>query len=135
MTLVPVDDRSLTAFSKIPEGQDVLIEIKSRPRSLRHLRLYWAIIRFLQENVFEGKDEEIIHLAVKKATGLVYMFKDIDTGEIMFGEKSINFESMDQDRFQRFFDAAVKTITERWLPPGTTEESVRQELYAMVDGH
>ncbi len=132
--LHPVDDRSLHFISRIPEGKDVLVEINSRPRNLRHLRLYWAIVRFLQENVFEHKDKEIIHLAIKKATGLVYMFRDVDTGDILFGEKSISFENMDQDRFDQFFDSAVKTIAERWMAPGTTEESVRQELYAMVDG-
>ena len=64
--LHPVDDRSLKFISRIPEGKDVLVEINSRPRNLRHLRLYWAIVRFLQEHVFEHKDKEIIHLAIKQ---------------------------------------------------------------------
>src|SRR6266702_6241273 len=130
--LHPVDDRSLKFFSRIPEGKNVLVEINSRPRNLRHLRLYWAIVRFLQQHVFEHKDEEIIHLSIKLATGLVYMFRNVDTGDILFGPKSISFNNMDQEQFDQFFDAAVETIAKRWLPPGTTKESVRQELFSMV---
>src|SRR5215813_3454887 len=93
--LCPTDDRSKAALDKIKDGKEVVVEINSRPRNLRHLRLYWAIVHFLSENVFEHRDEEVVHLALKKATGLVYMFVDKNTGEIMFGEKSIAFDAMD----------------------------------------
>src|SRR6266568_2147595 len=93
-SLHPIDDRGMELMAKIAEGGEVKVEI-STPRNLRQLRLYWAIIHFCQEHceLFEGQDEEIIHISLKLATGLVRTFVDRETGHIGWVPKSISMES------------------------------------------
>lgn len=140
-TLTPVDDEGRDALAKIRDGRDVMVEVR-RARNPRHHRLYWALINFVKlhainadgESLFENADLEIIHTAVKIATGFVRTFVDTTTGKTAFVPLSIAFESLDQTQFEEFFNTATKIIASRWLPPGTTPEDVRRELIELVDG-
>jgi hypothetical protein len=48
--------------------------------------------------------------------------------------RSINWASMDQERFAEFFDRAIDVIVTRWMPAGTSAEAVRAEIIKMADG-
>jgi hypothetical protein len=117
------------------DGRDCMVHL-SAPRNVRHHKLYWALIRFIREHTdqFAGHDDEIIHTSLKLATGYVKTFIDTETGKAVMVPRSIAFESMDQARFAKFFDAAVAAICWRWLPPGTVPDDVRREVEAMCDG-
>lgn len=134
-SLIPVDELGCEVLAKIKEGRDVGCDVIQR-RNPRHHRLYWAMLKLLSEHtdIFAGQDTEIISIALKLATGLVKAFVDQETGKMVMVPLSISFAAMDQAKFNQFFDAACKTIAERWLPPGTTSEDVRRELIRMVDG-
>lgn len=94
------------------------------------------MLKLLSEHTetFAGKDKEIISIALKLATGLVRTFIDEETGKAIMVPLSISFASMDQTRFNQFFDAACFTMANRWFPPGTTSDSIRDELLRMCDG-
>lgn len=134
-SLVPVDEHGRDVLSKIKDGRDVGCDVIQR-RNPRHHRLYWAMLKLLSEHTdtFAGKDPEIISIALKIATGLVKAFVDQETGKTVMVPLSISFAAMDQTKFNQFFDAACKTISERWFPPGTTSEDIRRELIRMTDG-
>lgn len=140
--LLPVDEEGIEALAKVRDGRDVMVEFK-QARNPRFHRLYWALIAFIKlhaidhatgDSLFETADVEMIHIALKLATGLVKTFVDNETGRAISVPLSINFESMDGARFAEFFDAAVLTITRRWLPPGTLADDVRRTLIELVDG-
>lgn len=140
-TLVPVDDEGRELLHKLKDDRDVMVEVR-RARNPRHHRLYWALVNFVKlhavnsdgEALFENADLEIIHTAIKIATGFVRTFIDTTTGKTAFVPQSIAFESLDQTQFEEFFNAATTVIASRWLPAGTTPEDVRRELILLVDG-
>ena len=134
-SLVPVDDEGLAAVRKLPEGRDVVIDVK-RARNPRHHRLYWALINFISMHSprFEGVSLDKIHVALKLATGFVDTFIDVETGHACYVPKSIAYESLDQTAFSAFFDDACTVIAQRWMPAGVTPKDVRDELIRMVDG-
>lgn len=139
--LFPVDDEGGELLHKLPRDRDVGIEVK-RHRNPRHHRLYFAILNFVKmhavnadgEPLFENADVDIISVALKIATGHVRTFIDTTTGKTAFVPKSIAWAAMDQTEFEAFFKNACDVIAQRWMPPGTTSESVRDELILMVDG-
>lgn len=133
--LFPVDDEAGDVLSKTKLGTDVTADVKRR-RNPRHHRLFFAIIKFLSEHSqqFEQVPIEKIKTAVKLAVGHVDTFIDSQTGEVAYVVRSISYAAMDQTEFNAFFDEACKVIANRWMPAGTTPESVRKELLLMVDG-
>ena len=134
-SLVAVDDQGRELLAKLKDNRDVGCTIVAH-RNPRHHRLYWAIIKFLSEHadMFANTDTEVISVALKLATGLVRVFVDQDTGKTVMVPKSISWGAMDQTRFNEFFDKACAVIANRWMPRGTTPQSVHDELIRLVDG-
>lgn len=130
--LVAVDQDGLDILSAIRDGRDVMATVKT-PRNPKHHRLLFAALKFVVAHADTFQDTENALLALKIACGLVDTYIDADTGKTFFIPRSIAFESMDQLEFNNFFDRAVYVITSRWMPPGTTAESVRKEIEAMVE--
>lgn len=133
--LFPVDDEGTGVLFKIKLGKEVGCEVIQR-RNPKHHRLFFAILKFIKEHCerFEPTPIEKIKDAVKLATGLADTFIDAETGKTYYVLRSMSWASMDQIEFNRFFDDATQVIATRWMPPGTTAESVRDELLAMVEG-
>lgn len=134
-SLVPVDEDGIALFDKLKDGRDITVEIKVS-RNPRHHRLFFAIIKFVQQHCEIMSDRSIDEIkdAVKLATGYVKRFVDTDTAQTFYVVKSISWESCDQIEFGAFFDAACKVIADRWMPEGTAPSDVRRELLLMVDG-
>jgi hypothetical protein len=112
---------------------EIMVDVR-KARNPAHHRLYWAIIRFVQMHspVMSGFPQERIHIALKIACDLVDRTIDLETGKVVLVPRSIAFESMDQTRFNKFFDDAVEIVTTRWMPPHTTAAAVRAEILDMV---
>lgn len=133
--LFPVDEEGCQVFASLKLNRDLGCDVKQR-RNPRHHRLFFAILQFVKEHCerFESASLDQIKDAVKLACGLVDRFIDAETGEVFHILKSISFAAMDQTKFNAFFNDACDVIAKRWMPEGTTAESVRDELYKMVDG-
>lgn len=134
--LIASTEESAKALEAIKDGKEVLISFRT-PRNIRHHKLFFAILKFLQYHsaLFENVPIDKIKDAVKLATGLADTFIEAETGRAYYVLRSISFAAMSQHDFRVFFDEAVKVIANRWMPAGTTPEAVRKELEAMVDGN
>jgi len=140
--LVPSSEEALEAFRALKQGRDVMVAIKVA-RNPRHHKLLFALLNFVRlhavnrdthESLFDTATIDMILTALKIATGHVEIYTDTATGGTVAVPKSIAFESLDQVAFSRFFNAAIETITTRWLPPGTVAEDVRLHIEDMVYG-
>lgn len=133
--LFPVDDEGYETLARIKHNRDLGVAIVQR-RNPRHHRLFFAILKFVQMHspVMTGVPIERLKTAVKLATGLADEGVDMETGEVYRVPRSISWAAMDQTEFAPWFDDACRVIAERWMPSGTTPDSVRDELYRMVDG-
>lgn len=129
--LVPVDQEGLDALAMIRDERDVHVEIK-QPRNPKHHRLLFALLKFIttHSDLFASTDAAL--LGLKIACGMVDPYIDATTGKTFFVPRSISFSSMDQTAFAAFFDRAVYVVTDRWMPSGTTPETVRAEIEAMI---
>lgn len=134
--LVPVDDQARELLLAIRKNRDVSVDLTT-PRNPRHHRLYFQLVNFIGEHcdLFFGAPREDIHLSLKVAAGLVDTKIDLGSRRIITVPRSIAWASMDQTAFRTFFDDATRVVANRWMPAGTTPESVRAELLSMVDGN
>lgn len=133
-SLVPVDQEGLDVLAALRNERDVEVVLK-QPRNPRHHRLLFALLNFITTHSDLFASTEAALTGLKIACGLVDPYIDPASGKTFFVPRSISFSSMDQTAFAAFFDRAVYVVTERWMPAGTTAESVRAEIEAMVTRH
>lgn len=130
-TLVPNGDDARDILSSIPNHGEVLIDIRTA-RSVRQLRLFWSLMTLLAENIewLASKDDAADQIKID--VGEVDWFIHHLTGVKFSKPRSLAFESMPQDRFNRFMNRVLFVI-ERDYAPGCSKEFQR-EMYARVDG-
>ena len=133
--LFPCDDEGRDVLAKVKLNRDIGCDVIQR-RNPRHHKLFFALLQFVKMHCerFESASLNQIKDALKLATGLVDRFVDAETGKTYFVLKSIAWAAMDQAKFNSFFADCCRVIADRWMPAGSTAESVRDELFAMVDG-
>ena len=129
--LLPVDEAGADVLRKIAAGRDVIVEVKTA-RSPRQHRLFFALLGLLVDNTEQFASVEAALAAVKIGLHEVDEHINAATGEVVYALRSIAWESMDQTRFARLFEDAVKLIADRWLKVGHDE--LRDNVLAMVDG-
>lgn len=124
--LRPADSQSEDVLREIPDGAIVRAEI-TRPsqRSIQHHRLFFALVSIVAEQM-DWTREQMLCWA-KVAVGHCEAVQDRD-GVITQVPKSIAFARMTQSEFTAFFDAAVKAILDRLLPPGTPRADLIEEV-------
>jgi hypothetical protein len=129
--LQPNGDDAREILASIPNNGEVLIDIRTA-RSIRQLRLFWSLMTLLAENVEWLQTKEAAADQIKIDCGEVDWFVHHRTG-VKFGKpRSLAFESMPQDRFNRFMERVLFVI-ERDYAPGCSAE-FKREMYARVDG-
>lgn len=123
-----MDQIAAEALGKIVDGEVVKVEIKrANQRSLRHHRLFFALLEIVGECQDEPWTKDQTLTWVKVAAGHTDPVYDRD-GKVTFIPRSISFDSMSQDEFRAFFDAAVQAVLDKLLPPGTPRHSIVQEV-------
>lgn len=132
MGMFPVDDDGEELIRAVKDGAECMGEFRPARHPKQH-RLFFALLKLLVDNAeqFETIDQALV--AIKVATHEVDEVIDAATGQVFYTLRSIAFESMPQDRFNRFFNRALFVITERWLI-GTGVEELRREAYRLIDG-
>jgi hypothetical protein len=124
--LRPSDAASEEALRTIKDGETVRLEItRANRRSVQHHRLFFALLHVTAQQI-DSTVEQLL-LWCKIATGHADYIADRH-GELTPVPRSISFEKMTQDEFNVFFDAAVKAILERLLPPGTPRSDLLEEV-------
>ena len=109
-------------------GEQVLADIK-RARNPKHHRLMFALLQLALDNQDKHKDIDSLLNAIKVATGhckwLDMMVRDVPVRVAV--PKSISFASMRQDKFEKFFDAALDYLANDVLGRAD-KEAIRQEI-------
>ena len=130
-TLVPNGDDACVIVEGIPENGEVLVDVRT-VRSVRQLRLFWSLMTLLAENVDHLVSKDDAAYQIKIDVGEVDWFVHRASG-LKFGKpRSLAFESMPQDRFNRFMERVLFVI-ERDYAPGCSDD-FKREMYARVDG-
>lgn len=111
--LVPSDFAAEEFLSEIGEGREVIITIR-KARSPQHHRFFFALLRKVTENVDDWANEDELLDALKLATGHAERRMKLD-GSIYQAPRSINFASMDQFAFKRFYNRCIYLLATKIL--------------------
>jgi hypothetical protein len=117
----PADEDAFRKFKarilrlKSKPGQWLRIEF-STPRHGKHHRKFFALMQLIAENseVYDTAEKALI--AVKLCTGHLDLMPHPETGEIVQIPRSVSFESMGQEDFEAFYDAALKAVCAHIVP-------------------
>lgn len=124
--LAPADDSGKEALHGVAIGSIVMCEV-SRPRNLRHLRLYWALCGSIADSI--GAQRENVSDVIKLRTG---HYTTVRTkSEFLRFPKSISFSALNQAEFSAFFEQACRVVCEEFLPH-MTPSGLRSEIEQMV---
>lgn len=109
----PADHEAWTKFRRRLEvmkpGKWIRIEWSS-PRNPAHHRKFFALLELIKENSETYNTVEKALIAVKLATGHFDLLAHPETGEIIQIPKSIAFENMEQEAFDKFYSAAIDAV-------------------------
>lgn len=117
------------AMSEFPEGKDLSITI-SRTRSSKQHRFFWAFLNKICENHETYKRAEQLLLWLKIRLGYVEQVHFHDD-QIWWVPQSISFNGMDQNEFQKFFNAALDIVVSEVIP-GLSVEQLIVEIEQML---
>jgi len=115
----PEDQRAWETFKKridrTKQGGYISVEWAS-PRYGRHHRKLFALISLIVENsdIYDTKERALV--AIKLASGYFDLYVDPVTGSLEKVPRSISYESMEQDDFNRFYEAAIHGVVTAILP-------------------
>lgn len=99
---------------------------RAQGRSIRHHRLLFALIEIARENYAGELTKDAVLDVLKLRTGHVRLTQ-LASGEVIMAPASINFASMDQDAFNKWFPRAVDVLC-RDLCPGLERELAMREI-------
>lgn len=88
----------------------------SRPRNGKHHRKLFALLTLVAENSETYDTTEKALVAIKLVVGHYEPFIDPKTGELLQMPKSIAYDAMDQDEFDKFYSAAIDGVLRYILP-------------------
>lgn len=124
---IPIAEPAIESLLSIKDGTDFIAETHAARRP-RQLNLFWAVVAIVAEN--EGKSKDEIKDWLCYSTNYVQHYLDL-YGRLHIIPKSIAVESMPQDEFNRFFNAAIMKVCERI---GSAPDEVRTRIYELLDG-
>ncbi len=124
--LVPNCPDAVNWLSKTKLEQGVLIDPR-RPRNINHHRKFFALLRLAVENWPVEITQEALLGLIKIKIGHANPVQSAD-GTIHYIPRSINFESLDQQEFEPFYDSALKLIaTALGVDPGTLNQEAHSQ--------
>ncbi len=117
---VPANEESQAFFERIALGDLVTLDGK-RPRSLPHLRKYWAMCAMIAENT--GFSSENVHSLLKQLIGHGCWIEI--RGRARFLERPTNFNAMDQIEFEKYYNRCVNAAC-AWM--GVAEPDLADKI-------
>jgi Protein of unknown function (DUF1367) len=127
--LYPVSQVDEEALEEIPQGKDVTVTI-ARARSNKHHRFFMALLKKICENHPDYKRADQLLLWLKVRLGYVEEIR-FHGDQVWWVAKSISFNSMGQDDFQKFFDASMDVISAEVIP-GINQYELLHEVEQML---
>jgi hypothetical protein len=128
--LVPCGPTDGERIRDLPAGKALRIEVRQPRRSNPQLRLYWAMLSLVCDNLAEPLPVEALHAWIKMRLGYVNEIK-LRTGEIVQVPGSIAFDKMDHATFTGFMTAAKELIVHKIIP-GLNSAALEREAREML---
>jgi hypothetical protein len=129
--LLPMDEDGRELIAALPDDKQVIVSVKAA-RNPRHHRLLFHLLNRAIEGGAWGGDISSLLDYIKIGTHHVRTIVGPD-GKPYYLPLSIDYESMPQDKFSRWFDRALWLICERLLG-GHDWQELRSEIVETVDG-
>ena len=132
-------DESRKVMASIKDQKEVMVSVHA-PRNPKHHRMFFALLNKVVESGAwgDGNEEEygidgsVDSLLLWVKFRLAHVDMVVVNGVRKYAPRSINFESMSQDKFRPFFDRAVYYLCSDII--GTDDwEKVRDEIVEMID--
>lgn len=120
----PFDSELLEGF---PGAAQLRVRI-TRPRSVQHNRLYWAMLNKVCQNL-DNVAPKTLHKVVKVRCGYSTVVPT-KSGPIVVDD-SIAFDAMTQTEFNEFFERAARFVCEQVLP-GLRSADLKREVEQML---
>lgn len=113
----PIYKSDLEKWEKIKEGVEYTMRYRSNRNSRHHAKLF-AIARTIianesTESIWNNKSEYTLIKSTELELGYVNQIVHFD-GEITLEPESISFENWSQERFEEFYDKAIKLWSEKF---------------------
>ena len=124
-SLEPADDDARGYLKRLKVGADVQVEVK-RPRNVQFHRKWFAMARV----VFDNQDiYEDFHAFRRELTMRAGWWEEHVhlSGAISYTAKSIAFDKMDQDQFEKMYDKSITVAIENFIP-GTDREDLENAV-------
>lgn len=121
---VPADIMSEDAMNKVPIGATVMLTMR-RPRNPRHHRKLFALMHVVLEQTDRWADSTVLLEDLKLATGLFETRVSALSGMPYPVPASISFAAMAQDRFEAWYEKAIRVLSEHL---GTDVETLSREV-------
>jgi hypothetical protein len=101
----------MDAMTKLKDDEPVLFTAK-RHRNLMHHRKFFAVLKMVCDNCERWESPEQLLIALKVKLGYVNLITGLD-GETIVSPGSIRFEVMDQDSFEKLYEASLPICAEQ----------------------
>ncbi len=125
--LHPVDEESGEYLKKVKPGVVVSCEMK-RPRNYENHKRYFSLLKLAFENQEKFKSIDQLKEAIKFELGYTELIRKFD-GTFVEKAKSINFESMNENDFQKYFSMSIDVIL-KFILPGVERQELLNEVLA-----
>lgn len=124
--LKPVDIHADEWLGTLPYHKELLISVR-QPRSPRHHRWYFAMLRKVVRATGTWRNEAELLDAIKLDLGHYELRRDI-TGRVYQAPRSISFAKMKQDEFKLFAERSIDAIaTATGIDPEALMREVEEE--------
>lgn len=112
--LVPAAEMDADALRALPMGKALRVRV-TQPRNVGRLRLYWALLHKVHENMPSPPSIEKLHEAVKVRLGYTETIRFKGAPDAVI-PASIAFDKMTEAEFVAFFDRFVTFLTTVVIP-------------------
>ena len=130
--LVPMDEDGREILAALKPERQVMVQVHA-PRNPRHHRLYFALLKKVIDGGAWKGDIDTLDESIRLECRHVRLQVNAFTGEVTEVAAPLNWESLSQEKFARYFDRAVWIICHHLLK-GQDYESLRDEVIEAVDG-
>jgi hypothetical protein len=112
--LVPADALTEKFLESLPQGKTLRARDITQPRSRPRLRLYWALLHLVSENLTDVPSEAL-HSWLKVRLGLVVAIP-LRSGKIDYVPGSIAFSELSEEEFAPYLDRVIDLLCNEIIP-------------------
>jgi hypothetical protein len=114
------DDFAKDYLRRWPIGEARRANVR-RPRALKSLRRYWALVNLVYQNSEQFKSTDSVHAFLKIKAGHCTPIVAKSSGEVFLIPDSISFDTLDEQAFNDVWNRVVQVVSEDILGTGVPE--------------